>query len=911
MAKTNLLTNPVDGNVFIFKTSNQEWNLGVASGTEFGANYTFSNSNNVSFTNNSSVIVASASFPVQSSLVYSNSNGVSFGITGSTLTASVSQNTNYIFQNSNNVSFTTVGSNVVASASYTVPSTAGLLSAINVSAGTTSNNISAITFSNSNNFTFGFDGSGVITGSVPQISSLSATGAVSISSNGNTISIGAPNVSSLSATGAVSISSNGSTISIGAPFQTNFTFSNSNNVSFSTAGSIVVGSASFPAQSSLVYSNSNNVSFGIAGSTLTASASFPAQTSLSYSNLNGLTFGIAGSTLTGSYTVPSTAGLISKVNISAGTTSNNLTNFVFSNSNGISFGLNGSTITASAAGGGSVNISAGTTSNNLTNFVFSNSNNFSFGLSGSTITGSYTVPTQTNQTIGIYLNGNTFGAASSATIDARSLTLSAQQNIFVGLAAGSVILNALPMTFSAGTTSGSLNNIIFSNSNGVSFGLNGSTITGSVPALSSLSATGAVSISSNGNTISIGAPAVSSLSATGIISISSNGSTISIGAPIQSINFSAGATSNNYNSIVFSNSNNFSFGLSGSTITASYNFSISGGTSSNFGKGITFTNSNNMSFTNNAGVIAAKAAPKESEIINDSTVFGTAGSDALNNLLLEFPNGVGSASATSITINSGSMGQLTLLTGVGVTITVPTLLASGLKVGCRVVYLLYGSGATITTITNSGGVTIHLPTVYPIDRYTRFNFDCIATDEWVISAEQLQINSSGVTNFSTATGTTVTNALTFLYGYMESTSVGIVPCATPVSWNWGTTAGGYWAWTGAGVQGTFWGALPTLPNSGTLLTLSVTIRPVSHTNLPTNMPQFRLFHNIGLSTGAIFLLTDSSTLAVYNAAHTITGTITAPAGTVAGNNFVWEVIDEGGTNSHPGLEILNILLTLS
>ena len=35
--------------------------------------------------------------------------------------------------------------------------------------------------------------------------------------------------------------------------------------------------------------------------------------------------------------------------MSAGTTSNNLTNFVFANSNGVSFGLNGSTVTATVA----------------------------------------------------------------------------------------------------------------------------------------------------------------------------------------------------------------------------------------------------------------------------------------------------------------------------------------------------------------------------------------------------------------------------------------------------------------------------------------------------------------------------------------------------------------------------------
>jgi len=51
-----------------------------------------------------------------------------------------------------------------------------------------------------------------------------------------------------------------------------------------------------------------------------------------------------------------------------------------------------------------------------------------------------------------------------------------------------------------------LASIVFSNSNNLSFGLDGSTITGSVPATSSLSATGQVSISVNGSTISIGVP---------------------------------------------------------------------------------------------------------------------------------------------------------------------------------------------------------------------------------------------------------------------------------------------------------------------------------------------------------------------------------------------------------------------
>src|SRR4051812_47221214 len=53
-----------------------------------------------------------------------------------------------------------------------------------------------------------------------------------------------------------------------------------------------------------------------------------------------------------------TAGLISYINVSAGTSSQNLSAFVFSNQNGVTFGLNNGTITASTAGGGGGGLSA-------------------------------------------------------------------------------------------------------------------------------------------------------------------------------------------------------------------------------------------------------------------------------------------------------------------------------------------------------------------------------------------------------------------------------------------------------------------------------------------------------------------------------------------------------------------------
>jgi hypothetical protein len=74
--------------------------------------------------------------------------------------------------------------------------------------------------------------------------------------------------------------------------------------------------------------------------------------------------------------------VLASINVSAGTTSNNLTAFTLSNSNNVSFGLNGSTITASAG----LNLSAGTTSNLSSAFTFGNGGGVTFGLNAGTIT---------------------------------------------------------------------------------------------------------------------------------------------------------------------------------------------------------------------------------------------------------------------------------------------------------------------------------------------------------------------------------------------------------------------------------------------------------------------------------------------------------------------------------------------
>ena len=197
------------------------------------------------------------------------------------------------------------------------------------------------------------------------------------------------------------------------------------------------------------------------------------------------------------------------------------TNIVFGGSNNVTLsgiqGANAATINVSAAaggGGGSVNVSAGTTSNNLTNFVFADGNGVSFGLNGSTVTatvatnyqsaGAYlTTARASNDAIGLATaqsnvtwtansaglsldargyagTGTTIGAtnlSASATLNSNGLQLSLSAAAGGGGADGG-------NTLAAGTrTAGSNSAVLFDNSNGVTFGLNavgGTVMTASV-----------------------------------------------------------------------------------------------------------------------------------------------------------------------------------------------------------------------------------------------------------------------------------------------------------------------------------------------------------------------------------------------------------------------------------------------
>lgn len=345
----------------------------------------------------------------------------------------------------------------------------------------------------------------------------------------------------------------------------------------------------------VVFSNSNGITFGMSNhSVITASV---VNSSLSFSNQNGITFGINGSTLTAS------------VQTNYQSPGAYLTTAMLSNAATIS----------------NINLSAGTTSSNLSNFVFSNSNGVSFGLNGSTVTA--TVATN-YQSQGAYL------------------TTAMQSN-------AATISN---VNISAGTTSSNLSNFVFSNSGGVSFGLNGSTVTATVATnyqsqgayLTTAAQSNQVVNSLNGSTGQISLNIGSSLSS------SQNGSSITFGlaSNITTALQSAGAylttADLSQNSSKYIQNWKLTGNTSGTTSSAQgTDLWLAGG------NGVTISgSSNSLSFSVNTSYLASNASTnyvQANAVFNGTNASGTIASNAIS-ISVAAPVG----GATNLTMGAGA-----------------------------------------------------------------------------------------------------------------------------------------------------------------------------------------------------------------------------------------------------------------
>jgi hypothetical protein len=425
-----------------------------------------------------------------SNMVFSNSNGVSFGLNGSTITGTVA--TTYAASNHSHGNPTL---NLTNLSGTTASASNGLTLSLSAAAQT-------VQTQNLHNMTL----SGNTAGVMAQVSSGTLTLAggnnITLSQNGNAISI----IGGAGGAGGAALSAGTQSVSTGT-----VNFANSNGVTFGMSGSNQItashnGITSQTNQTVGIYATGANTTGQSSSNTIDAR-------SLVVSG-QGMYAGMSGNTLQLSAATTYAASDHSHGNPTLALT--NLSGTTASASNGLTLSLSAA---APGAGGGAA-LSAGTQSVSTGTVNFANSNGISFGMSGSNqITASYTVPTQSAQTANLYVSSNSTQLSSTAGVDLRSITFQGAGNVSIGVSQGKVLVSG------AGGAGG-----------GIALANSQTTYTSGTANL--IEGGGAITIASTtGQQFNFSVPATSSLSATGALSIVTNGSTISIGVPYDTNNF--------------------------------------------------------------------------------------------------------------------------------------------------------------------------------------------------------------------------------------------------------------------------------------------------------------------------------------------------------------------------------------
>jgi hypothetical protein len=407
----------------------------------------------------------------------------------------------------------------------------------------------------------------------------------------------------------------------------------------------------------------NNVTLALNGNTLsvsgpaTAAQSVQTQGSVQlqgstgaivFSNSNGLSFGGNGSTITASHNGITSQSVQTQGSVAVQGSTGAIS---FSNSNGISFGGNGSTITASHNGltsqsGQAVSAANGSSAFQTLSMVDTN------GVSWATQAAGLGATVRTDYASSNHSHGNPSLALTNLT----GTTASNSAGLTISLSAGAgggAAISAAGSSQNAGT-------VVFSNSNGVSFGMNGSTIT----------------------------------------------ATVQPGAAAGIAAGSAGTQQATSGTLVFANSNGITFGMSGSSqITASHNgvtqqstqpVAVSGQNGSFAFSTLSLSNANGISFGTSAGsaVTASYTVPtvtNSSWTVSDAASSATVGRLAFTNL-----NGL------TLSLSTGAAGTHTI---VGSHNALTTGAASNHSHGNPTLNLTNLSG---TTASNSAGLTLSL-----------------------------------------------------------------------------------------------------------------------------------------------------------------------------------------------------------
>ena len=488
-------------------------------------------------------------------------------LSGNTVGVSTVSGSNIVFAGGPNVTLSAVqGANVA-----TISFSGGAGAAGNtgyISAGTTNASLGTLSFADSNGVSFGINGQAITATVATNYQSQGAYLTTAMASNRGSDFVQA--TAAFAGTNASgTIASGGISVSVAAPVAlTSWTVSDA-----ATSGTV----------GRLAFTNLNGVTLSLSSGTggfhtivgshnalTTAAASDHSHgnPTLALTNLSGTTASnSAGFTLSLS---AGAGGAGDGVNIlAAGTQTAATTGTVlFQNANGITFGMsNSSVITASHNGLTSQSnqaFSAGAASSAFQTLVFQDSNGVSFSNNAGAIRVTHDLQ---------------FTSATSA-ITSNALHSSAAR-----------VINIVAATNNAGGGTASLSsNVSFSAANGLTFYTSaGGAIVGSHNAITTARAsTDAIGLATaqsnvtwtvNSAGLSFDARGYAGTATTfagtnvsGSITLNSNGLNLALSAATAApspVNFSAGTTSNNLASVVFANSNGVSFGLNGSTITAS------------------------------------------------------------------------------------------------------------------------------------------------------------------------------------------------------------------------------------------------------------------------------------------------------------------------------------------------------
>lgn len=485
-------------------------------------------------------------------VTFQNANGISFGSSGANgISASYTQSaqafsaaggsstfSTLVFTNSNGVSFSNTAGSVWASVAAQTNQSMGLYGSSQTTGQSSSSTIDARSLSivGAGNVSVGLSaGSFIISGATAAGATTGAAflqGNTTGQSSSSTYPLSSFNVSGA---GVISVGWSASTLMISSPASTGISQSvyATGNTTQSTSGTVALGS--------LLVQGTGNVSVGMSNGSLVISGG-----------------GGAGGGIAASISGNSTSAGAGYSNITSGT-------MILAGGNNVTLSQNGASITISAGGGGGGigasiggnSTSAGAGYSNVTSgtMILLGGNNITLSQNGASITisGANAGGAQTGIS-GIVVSNTTY---SSGTV-----TLQNANNISFGSSGANGVSASFALRVSAGGgTSNNLSAITFSNSNGVSFGLSTGagvgTLTGSVAAqtnqsgglyglgnttLTSSTTYDARSLSfygagaatlgfSAGSGVMVSVPATSSLSATGLLSISVNASTISIGVP--------------------------------------------------------------------------------------------------------------------------------------------------------------------------------------------------------------------------------------------------------------------------------------------------------------------------------------------------------------------------------------------